>query len=192
MCWSWDTKSQNMPHMYSSSSSSSSGLTTSESPAASSESSSSELPSLLSRLRAPLPSNLARKRTLKTNPPVGAKCSKAIAKATPKNVSPSDRVRAFPGECLVVSNKQLFCSACREKISGITELHIKSQKHTRGKRQLQYYEKRDMDIAQALQVYNSEVHPSGERMPESTRIYRVKVVTALLKAGTPLSKIDNF
>ena len=86
----------------------------------------------------------------------------------------------------MVSNKQLFCSACREEISvkkSIIELHV---------RRLESSGKRDMDIAQALQAYDSEVHPSGERLPESTRVYRVKLVTALLKAGTPLSKIDNF
>ena len=32
----------------------------------------------------------------------------------------------------------------------------------------------------------------GETLPDSTRVYRVKVVTAMLKAGVPLSKIDSF
>ena len=43
-----------------------------------------------------------------------------------------------------------------------------------------------------LRSYDSENHPVGENLPETTRIYRVKVVTAMLRAGVPLSKIDSF
>ena len=43
-------------------------------------------------------------------------------------------------------------------------------------------------------MYDSRVHPVGDGFPDSTctRVYRVKVVTAMLKAGVPLSKIDIF
>ena len=53
-------------------------------------------------------------------------------------------------------------------------------------------EEQQMDISKALQAYSSKHHPVGENLPESTRIYRVKVVTAFLKAGVPLSKVDSF
>ena len=59
-----------------------------------------------------------------------------------------------------------------------------------GKERLAAKERRQMDIANALQQYDSEVHPSGETLPSSTRIYRMNVVTTLLKAGIPLSKVD--
>ena len=49
--------------------------------------------------------------------------------------------------------------------------------------------KRDADIADALRKYDSSVHP---RLPESSRVYRVNVVTAMLKAGLPIHKIDCF
>ncbi len=48
-----------------------------------------------------------------------------------------------------------------------------------------------MDIAESLKRYD-EVHPSGEMLPVSTRVYRVNVVTALLKAGVSLNKLDSF
>ena len=41
-------------------------------------------------------------------------------------------------------------------------------------------------------ITNKDVHPVGEGLPDSIRVYRVKVVTAMLKAGVPLSKIDIF
>lgn len=47
-----------------------------------------------------------------------------------------------------------------------------------------------MNIAKALLQYDSEVYPSGETLPISTRTYRVNVVTTLLKAGIPLYKVD--
>ena len=65
-----------------------------------------------------------------------------------------------------------------------------SQKHKKGKEKLESGEKRERDIYQCLQDYDRRVHPSGETLPESTRVYRVKVVTSLLKAGTPLNKVD--
>ena len=44
----------------------------------------------------------------------------------------------------------------------------------------------------SLQEYDASVDPSGETLPESTRVHRVKVVTALLKAGIPLNKLDSL
>jgi len=35
-------------------------------------------------------------------------------------------------------------------------------------------------------------HLVGENLPDATRVYRIKTVTAFLKAGVPLSKVDNF
>ena len=50
----------------------------------------------------------------------------------------------------------------------------------------------EITIIEALKQFDQDHHPSGETLPDSTRIYRVKVVTAMLKAGVPLSKIDRF
>ena len=89
----------------------------------------------------------------------------------------------------MVSNKKLFCSACREEISTNKSLikgYIKSRKHATAKK-LQLAIKRDADIAEALHEYDSTVHPVGEGLAESTRIYRVNVVTAMLKAGLPVN-----
>ena len=36
------------------------------------------------------------------------------------------------------------------------------------------------------------MHPVGETLPDSTRVYRVKVVSEFLKARIPLSKKDNL
>lgn len=49
---------------------------------------------------------------------------------------------------------------------------------------------RELDIAKALEDYQSRVHPKGETLPESTRVFRVKVVTAMLRAGIPLQRAD--
>ena len=89
-----------------------------------------------------------------------------------------------------MSNKKLFCSDCREELllkKSTIELHIKNVTHLN---ELAVREKRQTDIAKALLQYDSEVHSSGETLPTSTRIYRVTVVTTLLKAGIPLSKVD--
>ncbi len=152
--------------------------------------------SLLDRLKSPEPSHLARKRTITGNmPPVGKKRGKGATAGDPKSVSPAERVKAYPNEPLTVSNKKLFCSGCREQLSlkkSSIELHLKSLKHVKGKERLASKQRRQLDIAESLKRYDDEVHPSGEMLPVSTRVYRVNVVTALLKAGVSLNKLDSF
>ena len=75
------------------------------------------VPSLLQRLRSPIPSALSRKRSMKTNPPTGSKHGKGRCVADPKSVSVSDRVKAYPGENFISSNNKLFCSAFQEEIA---------------------------------------------------------------------------
>ena len=52
--------------------------------------------------------------------------------------------------------------------------------------------KEESGIQKALHVYDSRTRLVGDGLPDSTRVYRVKVVTAILKAGVPLSKVDLF
>ena len=149
--------------------------------------------SLLDRLKQPQSSTLARKRKIAVNPPKGMKRSKGVTVNDPKSVCASDRVRSYPNEPLSVSNKKLFCSSCREELplkKSSIDVHIKSMKHINSKMKLKQKQERELDIAKALTDYQSRVHPKGETLPESTRVYRVKVVKALLRAGIPIQKAD--
>ena len=40
--------------------------------------------------------------------------------------------------------------------------------------------------------YNEQNHLIGETLPEATQVFRIKVVTAFLRAAIPLSKIEHF
>ena len=157
----------------------------------------SSVASLLDRLRSPVPSELARKRKISTNlPPVGQKRSKCGSASTSlKSVSPRDRVREFTDESLCVSAGKLFCRACREELAvkkSVVKNHVQSVKHESSKGRLKEKEKRDSDIVDALQRYTKQIHPKGETLSDNTRVYRVKVVRAFLRAGVPLQKIDSF
>ena len=48
------------------------------------------------------------------------------------------------------------------------------------------------EISESLKSYDTEFHPVGETLPDSTRIYCIRVVTTMLKAGVRLSKVDKF
>ena len=53
---------------------------------------------------------------------------------------------------LVVSANKLFCTGCREEVAlkkSIVELHVKSDKHAKGKQRLLCKEKREQDIVKA-------------------------------------------
>jgi len=62
------------------------------------------------------------------------------------------------------------------------ELHVKPQKHERGKKRLALNSQRE---SQALKKIGWEYHPEGETLPDSIRVYWVKLVSA---AGVPLNK----
>lgn len=94
-----------------------------------------------------------------------------------------------------MSHGHLFCSACREQLSlkrSIIKNHIQSSKHQKSKQRLESKEARERDIADSLRKYNETIHLRGETLPEDQQIYRVKVVTAFLKAGVALNKLDSF
>ena len=72
------------------------------------------------------------------------------------------------------------------------ETHIKTKKHEKGKERLKQKAATEMDIAQALRLFDKEQHPVGETLSESVRVYRVRVLMAMLKSGVALAKIECF
>ncbi len=84
--------------------------------------------SLLSRLRAPAPSELSRKRKCLSNPPSGKRRSRGNNHDTePKSVKPEQRVREYPKEPFVVSNSDSFLSIIGNFL-GIAQKHNKQKK----------------------------------------------------------------
>lgn len=152
--------------------------------------------SLLSVLKPPSASDFSRKRKIAKNPPVGKKKAKSTnSQSNPKTIKPQQRVTEYPQEPFTVASGKLFCQACREELplkkSSIV-YHIKSTKHSEGKKKLQQRRANDSDIAQSLRKYNEDVHGRGETLPEQQQVFRVKVVKTFLQAGVPLSKIKHF
>ena len=159
-------------------------------------SSSSTVTSLLSRLHRPTSSELSRKRKVDRNPPPkGKKRSRGASASDPKSVTPSQRIRQYAGENLSVSNKKLFCLACREELSvksSVINYHIKSTKHISGKKRLETQRKAELEIVESLRSRDALEHPKGESLPDNQRVYRVKVVRTFLSAGVALNKIPEF
>ena len=151
--------------------------------------------SLMSVLKAPKHSELSRSRRIAVNPKRPKRVSASGSSSDPQSVSPSQRAREFSSEYIGVSGGKLFCKACREELSlkkSTIEKHVSSTKHSAGKERIVNGKKQEMDIAEALKKYDAVVHPSGETLPESIRVYRVKVLRAFLKSGVPISKIEDF
>ena len=67
--------------------------------------------------------------------------------------------------------------------------HFKLKKHKDGIERLVRKGKQDKDIEEAFTAYNKEEHLVGTAATNDTQVYRVKVVTAFLKAGIPLNKL---
>lgn len=155
----------------------------------------SEFQSLLDHLKAPPPqrSELSRKRVIRKNVSAsqhGNICKKRPCCSTnPKSVTPSNRVGEFPNEHLRVSAGVLFCAVCREELSLKRSIVTN---HKQSTLKLAKKESREKDIAEALASYDQQEQPRGETLSKKQRIYHINVVTAFLKAGVPLAKLDHF
>ena len=152
--------------------------------------------SVLDVLKASQRSDLARKRSVAQNLPHDGRRHKAPRRAhDPKGVTPTQRVKEFPNECLSVSANKLFCVACREEVAlklSIIKGHVVSSKHENGKLKLHSNEAQEKDIVKSLQAYDVEAHGRGETLPENHRVHRVKVLMAFLRAGILLNKMEHF
>ena len=99
----------------------------------------------------------------------------------------------FRDEPFTVSAGKLFCSCCREELSlkrSVIKNHVASSKHKNSKVLRAKKQINDKTIVESLKLFEDDAHPRGENLPEAQKLYRVKVVTAFLKAGIPLSKIE--
>ena len=145
-------------------------------------------------MKSPTPASIGRKRAVRTNyPPTGKKRCQGATASDPKKITPAQRACEFKDESLIVSQNKLFCNACHESIGlKIIRNHIQSAKHCKSKEKVKSKELRNKNIVQCLQKYSDEVHITGETLPEAQQIFRVKVVTAFLKAGIPLNKLVHF
>ena len=157
--------------------------------------------SLLDRLKQPDSSDLSRKRKITANKGGQGGNRRTVRPKNEKTnyepqVSAKKRLEEFKNESFkVMSDTILFCQSCKEEISvkkSIIKGHISSKKRTINKDKLSKTSKRDIDIAEALGKFDKEHHPKGETLLTATRVYRVKVVQAFLKSGTPLNRLDYF
>ena len=158
------------------------------------KSSSESAVSLLSRLRSPTASDLSRNRKIKQNLPPIQKRGKGRVIPDPKILHQlNESGHSYPNEHFMVNHiNRLFCSACCEELAtkkSVIELHIKSLKHKWGKQRLARKGQQEVSIIEALKLFDHECHPAGETLPDTTRVYQVKVVTAMLKAGVALVRL---
>ena len=159
---------------------------------------SSPLISILDKLKAPTKSDLARKRKVeKPKPTAEAKKRKSTVpnQTDPKTVTPAQRIRDFPNECLEIKNNKLFCVACREVLSlkkSTVKNHITGDKHKNAKEKLSKKTARERDIVESLRAYDKSVEPAGTSVSMEQRVHRMKVVEEFLKAGIPLMKVDSL
>ena len=105
------------------------------------------------------------------------------------------RMREFKDEPFRKSNNKLFCEACREEHSeraSIIKRHVDSQKHKSGVEKIAKKKERDLTVLDAMKNYDKEVHPKGKMLSNNQRVFRVRVLKTLLKAGVPLKRMDDF
>ena len=125
------------------------------------------------------------------NPSSGKRRSRSSCQSNLKGIKPQQRVKEYPTEPFIVSSSKLSCHGCREELplkKSSISYHIKSTKHSDGKKRLEQRKVKDQDIMQSLTKYNEEVCGRGESLSEQQQVLRVKVVKVFLQAGVPSVK----
>ena len=82
---------------------------------------------MLSILKAPKVLSLARKQSQARNPPSGKRRCRGTSANEPKHIEPTQQVKEYKNEPFTVTNKKLFCRACREEVSMKTTVSIRDQ-----------------------------------------------------------------
>ena len=99
-----------------------------------------------------------------TNPPKGKRGCRGATAAELKNITALQCVKEFPDEPLCVSNRKLFCNACREEMS--------------------------LEISNVRTIYQTQ---RGSQETEEQRCKgEIHSLTCFLCAGVPLRKYEHF
>ena len=77
-------------------------------------------------------------------------------------------------------------------MKSVVSHHTTSAKHKAAVEKVVASEKSDSSIVDVLQTYEDKNCPKGETLPDSTKVFRVKVVSTLLRAGIALNKVDDL
>ena len=72
---------------------------------------------MLSILKAPKISSLARKRSQARNLPSGKRRCRGTSADEPKHIEPTQQIKEYKNEPFTVSSKKLFCKTCREEMN---------------------------------------------------------------------------
>ena len=67
-------------------------------------------------------------------------------------------------------------------------IHLKSTKHETSKKK----EAVERDIASALKAHDAQTRRKGETQPAEHNAYRARVVTALMKSGISIAKLESL
>ena len=135
----------------------------------------------------PVPSSIARDRSLQST---SGKYKRRGNSDTVK-VPLHERVRQFPDENFIVREGKLFCNACRQILStkkNVLKIHVSSKKHQDGKQKLKRSKLREQTIAEAFKREESSKSKDSTSVEECA--YRLEVVTEFLEAGIPIAKTD--
>ena len=67
---------------------------------------------------------------------------------------------------------------------------VNNQKHVSGKERLRQKVKLERDLKEVLYTYDDRNDPKGGTLSMESRVFRVKIVTAFLKGGVAINKIN--
>lgn len=68
--------------------------------------------------------------------------------------------------------------------------HVKCAKNQKSEEKLLEKEARERDLAQAIEKHDAQTHHKDKTLDEEHRVFRAKVVMALMQARIPLAKME--
>jgi len=144
----------------------------------------------------PRPAATSRPRVLTGSPHV----SPSKKNRTDPDIPPSQRVKEHPDEGLFDSMGVLMCNFCSKQVAvkaSTVAAHLESPLHKEMKA-----DAKKRKVIQTTMGRNFLTHiaskpaeeptPSGSSLPVEHVTYRITVLKAFLKSGTPLNRMEHF
>ena len=112
------------------------------------------------------------------------------------NVPIQKRIEAYPNQSLKEVNGKLFCQCCPkllQNIAGTIRVHVNSDEHKA--KYLKWIDRcgADEEIKRFLhEYYENNPDEAYASVSSEDKLYRYRVVEAMLHAGIPISKVDDL
>ena len=138
-----------------------------------------------------VPSQMAAKRKIRLNPPIGQRKPKKVIKKN-DNLA-QKRIREYPGQFFQNKNGILYCDACHEELNveaSTIKRHLDSERHQKAVKARNTRVAQNLRLSKSIDDWFQLTNAQGATLTETTNLYRLKLLSTFLLVGIPINRTD--